>query len=166
MPPAADTAQTATLAGPAPTAAASDWEGQLSLRPPPSSPGGPQPKVAATLAAKSLEATSTFASPAPRNQPTVPAFSAAEIAALLARGDWLFATGDVAAGRLLYERAANAGEAQAAMRLGQTFDPVYPDHSQLRGVRGDPGTAVFWYRRARDLGAPDAEVLLKALEAK
>jgi len=25
---------------------------------------------------------------------------------------------------------------------------------------------LFWYRRARDLGASDAEVLLKALEAK
>jgi len=164
MPPDASTAQTATLAGPAPTAAASDWEGQLSLGPPPSSPGGPQPKVATIPAAKTPEATSTFASPAPQNQPTVPAFSGAEIAGLLARGEWLFATGDVASARLLYERAANAGEARAAMRLGQTFDPVYLDHSHLRGLRGDPGTAVFWYRRARDLGATGVASRLERLE--
>jgi aerobic-type carbon monoxide dehydrogenase small subunit (CoxS/CutS family) len=50
----------------------------------------PKPKVAATPA-DTLEATSTFASPAPPNRPTVPAFSAAEIAGLLARGDWLAA---------------------------------------------------------------------------
>jgi hypothetical protein len=164
MPPAAGTAQTATLAGPAPTAAASDWEGQLSLGPPPASPGGPQPKVATIPAAKRVEATSTVASPVPQNQPTVPAFSGAEIAGLLARGDWLFATGDVAAGRLLYERAANSGEARAAMRLGQTFDPVYLDHSHLRGLRGDRGTAVFWYRRARDLGATGVASRLERLE--
>jgi len=74
----------------------------------------------------------------------VPAFSAAEIARLLSRGDWLFATGDVASARRLYERAADAGEAQAAMKLGETFDPVFLDHSHLRGLHGDPGTAVFW----------------------
>jgi hypothetical protein len=166
MPPAAGTAQTATLAGPAPTAAASDWEGQLSLRPPPSSPGGPQPKVATIPAAKTLEAISTFASPALQNQPTVPAFSGAEIAALLARGDWLFATGDVASARLLYERAADAGEARAAVKLGETFDPVYLDYSHLRGLHGDAGTAVFWYRRARDLGATGVASRLERLEAK
>ena len=44
--------------------------------------------------------------------------------------------------------------------------PLFLDRVHLRGVRGDPGAALFWYRRARDLGAPDAEVLLKALEAK
>jgi hypothetical protein len=44
--------------------------------------------VAATPA-KTLEATSNVASPAPRNQPTVPTFSAAEIAGHLAHGDWL-----------------------------------------------------------------------------
>jgi hypothetical protein len=166
MPPAAGTARSATLSEPAPPAAASDLEAQVSLGPPPLPPGGPQPKVATTPAAKTLEATSTFAPPAPRNQPTVPAFSAAEIAALLARGDWLFATGDVGSARLLYERAADAGEARAAVRLGETFDPVYLESSHLRGVRGDSSTAVFWYRRARELGATGVASRLKTLEAK
>jgi TPR repeat protein len=113
-----------------------------------------------------LETTSTFASPAPRNQPTMRAFSAAEIAGLLARGDWLFATGDVGAARLLYERAADAGAARAAVRLGETFDPIFLNHPRLRGVRGDPGAAVFWYRRARALGATGVGSRLERLEAK
>jgi TPR repeat protein len=95
----------------------------------------------------------------------VPAFSVPEIAGLLARGDWLFATGDIASARLLYERAADAGEARAAVRLGETFDPVYLDYSHVRGLHGDPGTAVFWYRRARDLGASGVASRLKRLEA-
>jgi hypothetical protein len=144
MPPTAGTAQSTTLAGPAPIPAASEWEAKLTLAP--LSPPG-------------------FASLAQRNQPTVPDFSAAEIAGLLARGDWLFATGNVASARLLYERAADAGEARAAVRLGETFDPVYLDYSHLRGLHGDPGTAVFWYRRARNLGATGVASRLNKLEA-
>ena len=92
--------------------------------------------------------------------------SAEDMAALLARGDTLLSVGDVASARLFYERAVDAGGGLAAIRLGATFDPLFLDRVHLRGVRGDPGAALFWYRRARDLGAPDAEVLLKALEAK
>ena len=165
MPPAASTAQTAALAGQAPTLAASEWEAKLAFRPPLSPPGWPKSEVAATPA-KMLEATSTVASTAPRNEPTAPTFSGAEIAGLLARGDWLFATGDVASARLLYERAADAGEARAAVRLGETFDPVYLDGSHLRGLHGDPNMAVFWYRHARDLGATEVASRLKKLEAK
>jgi hypothetical protein len=165
MPPAASTAQTATLAGQAPTPAASEWEAKLTFGPPLSPPGWPKSEVAA-MPAKTPEATSTVASPAPRNQPTVPTFSTAEIAALLARGDWLFATGDVGSARLLYERAAEAGEARAAVRLGETFDPVYLDGSHLRGLQGDRGLAVFWYRHAHDLGATGVASRLKKLEAK
>ncbi len=66
MPPAASTTQTATLAGRAPTLAASEWEAKLTFGPPLSPPGWPKSEVAATPV-KMLEATSTVASPAPRN---------------------------------------------------------------------------------------------------
>jgi TPR repeat protein len=92
--------------------------------------------------------------------------SAPEIVALVARADALFGKGDLAAARLLYERAADAGDGQAAVKLGETFDPVFLDHAHLRGVRGDSGTAMSWYRRARDLGTADADILIKSLEAK
>jgi hypothetical protein len=89
---------------------------------------------------------------------------AAEIAALLTRGDVLFRSGDLAAARLFYQRAADAGDGQAAIRLGETFDPVFLEHAQLRGARGDLELALSWYRRARDLGATEAGLLLRSLE--
>ena len=89
-----------------------------------------------------------------------------ERAALLARGDALLSAGDVTSARLFYERAAGGGDGLAAVRLGETFDPIFLDRVRLRSVRGDLGTALSWYRRARDLGATDAEILLKGLEAK
>ena len=98
-------------------------------------------------------------------KPPRPVLSAADTATLLSRADWLSATGDVASARLLYERAADAGAPQAAMRLAQTFDPVLLD-PHLRDARGDPGEAMFWYHRARDLGAIEVTSRLKSLEAK
>jgi Peptidase C39 family len=95
-----------------------------------------------------------------------PRLSAADLAALLARGDLLFSKGDLIAARLFYERAADAGEGRAALRLGETFDPDFLDQARLRGARGDLSTALSWYRRARDLGVAEAEILLKSLETK
>jgi hypothetical protein len=97
---------------------------------------------------------------------TGPRLSAEDMGALLARGDTLLSVGDVVSARLFYERAADAGGGVAAIRLGETFDPLFLDRVHLRGVRGDPGAALFWYRRARDLGVAEAEVLLKALKAE
>jgi Peptidase C39 family len=90
----------------------------------------------------------------------------AELAALLARGDALFSKGDLLTARLFYERAADGGNGQAALRLGETFDPVFLDQAHLRGARGDWSMALSWYRRARDLGVAEAEIMLKSLEAK
>jgi hypothetical protein len=125
-----------------------------------------KPELAITPATPTPETASTGVPPGSQKPPTRPAFSGVEVTTLLARGDWLFATGDVDSARLLYERAAQAGDAQGAVRLGQTFDPVFLDRAHLREARADPGMAVFWYRRARDLGAMGITSRLKSLEAK
>jgi TPR repeat protein len=78
----------------------------------------------------------------------------------------LSATGDIASARLLYERAADAGEPRAAVRLGESFDRVYLDGSHQHGLQADRDMAVFWYRHARDLGATGVVSRLKKLEAK
>jgi len=132
-------------------------------------PADAAPSTESTAAAPSAqvpEARLSVATPGPPAPPAVPVLSAPEIAALVARGDALFSKGDLAAARLFYERAANAGDGQAAVRLGETFDPVFLDHAHLAGVRGDFSTALSWYRRARDLGAADADILIKSLEAQ
>jgi TPR repeat protein len=87
-----------------------------------------------------------------------------EIGASIARGDFFFSNGDIASARLYYERAANAGEPGAALRLGETFDPAFLGRANIRGVQGDPVAAARWYRRAFELGAREAEELLNTLE--
>ena len=87
-----------------------------------------------------------------------------ETAALLSRGDALFERGDIASARLFYEHAANAGDAQAAIRLGETFDPAFLSRAQVKGVRGEPAVALKWYKRAQELGASDAEILVMSLQ--
>jgi hypothetical protein len=133
------------------------------------SPASPPTEAAAsgvaTAAPQMPQPPATLTTPVPAALPGS-VLPASEIAALLAHGDTLFRKGDLAAARLLYERAADAGDGPAAIRLGETFDPVFLDHAQLRGARGDMGKALAWYHRARDLGAVEAEVLLQGLEAK
>jgi hypothetical protein len=117
-------------------------------------------------AAETPDGAATAAARLPATPPAGPQLSAAELAALLARGDALLSIGDIASARLFYERAANAGDALAAVRLGETFDPGFLARAHLRAVQPDSRVAVSWYRRARDLGVADAEILLKSLESK
>jgi hypothetical protein len=90
--------------------------------------------------------------------------SAADIAALVTRGDAFLSAGDIASARLFYERAADAGDGAAALRLGATFDPNFLGRVGVRGNPGDPARAASWYRRARDLGDAAAAERLKSLD--
>jgi hypothetical protein len=88
---------------------------------------------------------------------------ATEASALLARGDALLGTGDITSARLFYERAADAGSGLAALRLGATFEPLFPGRAGI-GAATDPAQALFWYRRARDLGVAEAEARITRLD--
>jgi hypothetical protein len=180
--PATDMVLNTALARPAATAAsapvAPEPETNSAVRSPPSaeastavvsaltSPSGNSEKSLTAPLAPTAGMSSTSATPRPARPPSEPGFSGEEIAAIVARGDASLATGDVASARLFYERAADSGEAQAAVRLGETFDPLFLDRPRLRGVSGDLSMALFWYRRARDLGATEVERRLKTLETK
>jgi TPR repeat protein len=84
----------------------------------------------------------------------------------VARGDEFLTSGDIVSARLYYERAANAGNGHAAMLMGETFDPAFLGRAGVRGVRGDADAAATWYRRARDLGDPDAARRFELLDTK
>jgi len=155
--PAAPVAPETAARAPEPTSVASPA--------PAEPPAGPAVATAPVPAIPSDDV-STAAPPTDPLSPVEPRLSGPEIAALVARGDVLFGTGDLAAARTFYERAADAGDAQAAVRLGETYDPSFLDRAHLHGVRGNVVLALAWYRRARDLGAAEAEVLLNSLEAK
>jgi TPR repeat protein len=141
--------------------------------PPPSSSGGPAlltPSTAPTSSTRFAATPYQTSSAVERSAPAAPISEAqlsdTERAALLARGDALLSTGDATSARLFYERAAAAGDGLAALRLGETFDPVFLGRARLRDVPSDLATAVSWYHRAQDLGVTGAEVLLKGLETK
>jgi TPR repeat protein len=91
---------------------------------------------------------------------------APEIAALVARGDALLSARDIASARLFYERASEMGDGHAALRMGTTFDPAFLEGAVIRDTRGDKRQAELWYRRARDLGAAEADRLLKMLASE
>jgi TPR repeat protein len=85
------------------------------------------------------------------------------IAALLRRGDELMSLRDIAAARLLYERAARAGDAAAATKAGKTYDPLFLADIGTRGIRGDRAAAAEWYRKASNLGDAEAQRRLQTL---
>jgi hypothetical protein len=101
--------------------------------------------------------------PAPQS-PAVTPLSSTETAVLVSRGDDFLKAGDVASARLYYERAADAGNGSAALRLGATFDPGFLASAGVRGTLGDPARAAAWYARARDLGEAAAAQRLKSLD--
>ena len=81
------------------------------------------------------------------------------VAALMKRGDQAFGFGDVAAARLLYQRAAESGDGPAATALGRTYDPMFA----APGGKPDPARASEWYQKAIMLGDPHAADLLMRL---
>jgi hypothetical protein len=107
------------------------------------------------------EASSSDSAPAPVRS----ADAATGIRELLEHGDAVLRTGDVVSARLFYERAANAGDGRAALRLGATFDPAFL--GPLGGkVQADAVLARTWYSRALDLGAVEAKGQLRSLEMR
>jgi hypothetical protein len=121
----------------------------------------PDPPSPAALTAEPGPGSSA---PAPTPE-RVPRLSAGQIAELLARGDLFLHAGDVTSARLFYERAADAGDWQAAIRMGATFDPAFLGRAGVRTV-GEPTKAQSWYRHALDLGAPGADPAVDSPNAK
>ena len=85
------------------------------------------------------------------------------LAALMTRAKSLLALGDIAAARLLLERAANAQDATAAFLLAQTYDPAVLGVRDTRSITADPVMARDWYRKAASFGSADAQQRLTQL---
>ena len=99
--------------------------------------------------------------PAPRtgNEAAAPSktLDAETLAALMTRAKSLLALGDIAAARLLLERAANAQDATAAFLLAQTYDPAVLGVRDTRSITADPVMARDWYRKAASFGSAAAQ---------
>ena len=86
-----------------------------------------------------------------------------EVAVLLRRGKEFFANGDLPAARVVLRRAAEAGDAEAALSLAATYDPVVLRELKVLGFAADVATARAWYEKARDLGSAKAARRLEIL---
>ena len=98
------------------------------------------------------------------NTPAVPPMNP-ENAALMEKGQVLMRSGDIASARLLFQRLANAGIADAALALAATYDPRYLAQHNLIGVAGDEMKAHDWYQRASELGSTEAGRILARIDA-
>jgi TPR repeat protein len=108
---------------------------------------------------------------APVPEPTIPRdaihrLDPNEIASSLKRADELIASGDLAAARLVLRRAANAGDARAAMTLAGTYDPVILEKLGVHGFVPDVAMARAWYEKAKKFGSAEAPRRLELLASK
>ena len=74
--------------------------------------------------------------------------------------------GDILSARLLLKRAASAGNAQAALELGMTFDPAFLAERGVVGFAPDVAQARGWYERAAELGSIEASRFLERLAGR
>jgi hypothetical protein len=128
----------------------------------PSAGNSPGSDAGEAAAATPTPPASSAAPPSPPVMEAMPSsprlvLSAVEIDELLARGDTFLRIGDVTSARSFYERAANAGDGQAAMRMGATFDPIFLGRAGLGSARGDSAKAQSWYRRAIELSRAETK---------
>ena len=88
---------------------------------------------------------------------------AEEIATLVNRGTDSLKNGDLASARLLLRRAAESGSANAALMLGETYDPLSIQQLGAIGVVPDVEQARQWYEKAAALGSVAASQQLVKL---
>lgn len=74
--------------------------------------------------------------------------------------------GDVAGARALFEYLVSKGDAAAALALGESYDPRVLSKIYIKGVEADEAKALSWYRKAQQLGSPQARAHLDVLGSK
>jgi hypothetical protein len=100
---------------------------------------------------------------APSPGKVIRALDPEEIKLLTRQGEQFAAAGDLVTARILLQRAAEAGDATAAIALGATYDPNVLAKLGVVGMNADVEKARSWYRKAESFGSPDASQRLNAL---
>jgi TPR repeat protein len=86
-----------------------------------------------------------------------------EIKLLTRRGAQFMAVGDLVTARTVLQRAAEAGDAAAAIAMGETYDPIVLAKLGVVGMGADVDKARTWYRKAESLGSAEAAKRLQHL---
>jgi hypothetical protein len=132
---------------------------ELKVAPEPPSTVAAAPPPLADPGQTARSAPATAAAAIPVAVPPKPSMRPEEIAMMIERGRTLFDAGDLAAARLFFRRAANAGDAGAAVAMGATYDPEVLGQRFIRGIEADAREAQKWYDKARALGGTRTEML-------
>ncbi|MDH2356078.1 hypothetical protein QCM80_36265 [Bradyrhizobium sp. SSUT112] len=134
-------------------------------------PSTPSREAIATAYQTALQAQAPVPAPVAAQPPPPPPAKTLEktldadtLAGLMARAKSLLTVGDIAAARLLLERAANAQDATAAHLLAQTYDPAVLGTSDARRITADATAARDWYQKAAALGSAEARQRLAQLQ--
>ena len=88
---------------------------------------------------------------------------AARIAELIEHGRKMVDVGYFPGARAYFQRAAEAGSAEAAFSVGATYDPSFIEEIGAQGIKPDTKQARIWYERAKALGHKDADAQIRAL---
>jgi hypothetical protein len=88
---------------------------------------------------------------------------AVEVARLRARASVLLGQGDIGAARVVLERAADKGSAQAMFELAETYDPLILPRWRTYGTPGDATKARDLYAKAETGGIKEAKERSDAL---
>ena len=106
---------------------------------------------------------STGAETQTASRPIVRVLDPEAIALLVKQGEQFAAAGDIAAARTVFQRAAEAGDAAAAVALGATYDPAVLEKLGVVGISADVEKARSWYQNAENLGSVEATRRLQIL---
>jgi hypothetical protein len=167
--PAAPAQQIASL--PAPTVSSANIKlapapaaNELTPRPVDTNPAATDPNPVTNPVSPPVPAQAAPGQAAPPNvvKPAV-VLDENEINTLIRLGKNLLNDGDFAAARVLFERAANAGSAEAALALGSTYDPNVIKRLGAIMVKPDIENARKWYQLAAARGLAAASLQLANL---
>jgi hypothetical protein len=86
-----------------------------------------------------------------------------EIAILVKRGKGFIGNGDPVGARVMLRRAAESKNAEAALMLAATYDPVVLRELKVYGVAADIAMARTWYEKAKEFGSEEAPRFLEIL---
>jgi TPR repeat protein len=75
----------------------------------------------------------------------------------MVRANELLLHGNIGAARIVFERAAEMGNAEAIFALAVTYDPLVLSKWRTHGTRGDAMKARALYARALALGIREAK---------
>jgi hypothetical protein len=129
----------------------------------PSSPSAASSRTAPSGETLAMAPASTSTAPAlPAGKP-IRELDPEEVKLLMKQGEQFVAAGDLVTARLVFQRAAEAGDATAALAMGATYDPIVLAKLGVRGYGGDVEKARNWYEKAKEFGSPEAPRRLELL---